>query len=90
MKDDKANGIILKMVNVSDKAQDCEVALEGVSKIDSKASVTVLRSEMLDAVNSLENSTAIVPTEQQVAVKGKKVKVALAPYSFSVVKMKIL
>lgn len=90
VKDEKTNEIILKIVNASEGAQSSEVTLEGISRTASKASVYTLKSDVLDGVNSLENPTAIAPAEQTITVKGKKIRFELAPYSFSVVKIKIL
>jgi alpha-N-arabinofuranosidase len=53
------------------------------------ANMTVLQSTNLDAVNSLDNPTNISPKESQVPVSGKALNIPLAPYSFSVVRVKI-
>ncbi len=87
--DNITNEIVLKIVNTSDKALATEVVLEGVNKVSPKGKVTVLKSD-LQSVNSLDNPAQIIPVEQSIDVKGKKVNVSLAPYSFSVVRIKVL
>ncbi|QMU31677.1 carbohydrate binding domain-containing protein [Adhaeribacter radiodurans] len=80
--------IILKVVNASDKTQDTDFVIDGLNKVAAKGTVTVLRSDQLDQVNSFENPTAISPVVKDITVKNKKVKVALQPYSVNVIKLK--
>ena len=90
---DKAtNEIILKIANVSGKALLREIQLDGVRKLDSKATVFLLKSDNLDAVNSFENATKVSPVEQTIRVDVKKKAVALSldPHSFSVVRIRML
>ncbi len=88
--DKKTNEIILKIVNTSDRAHAGDITLDGVNKLDKKGTLTVLKSGDLHMVNSLDDPAKIAPVEGVLAVKGKKVNVALAPYSLSVVKIKVL
>lgn len=87
--DKKNKEIILKIVNTSNKAINKEVQLEGGVKLNAKGSLQVLKSEKLDAVNSIANPKAVSPVESTVKVKGNKVNLDLAPHSLSVVKLKI-
>jgi alpha-L-arabinofuranosidase len=87
---DKNTGeLIIKIVNTLGKSQTTEVNLEGAKKPDSKARLIVLKSDNLEAVNSLDAPSVIAPTEQSIDIKGKKVALTLAPYSFSIVKIKM-
>jgi alpha-N-arabinofuranosidase len=88
VKDNETGEIILKMVNTTDKVQNSETVVEGVKKLASKAKVTVMKSDKLDAVNTLENPINISPVEQSLNVKGNKVNLPLAPYSVTVVRVK--
>jgi alpha-L-arabinofuranosidase len=83
--DKKTNQVIVKLVNASATAQNIEVNIDGVSKLNSKANMTVLKNNDVKLYNTLENPNEIKPTEQEVKLKGKKLSVALAPYSLSVV-----
>ena len=87
--DKKTNEIILKIVNASGNARQSDITLDGVKKLNSKATLIQLSSEELDKVNTLGNPPAIAPVEKQLALKGKKLKLSLAPYSFNVVRVKM-
>ncbi len=87
--DKNTNEVILKVVNASDREQTKEIVLEGAAKVNSKATLIVLKSETLDGVNSLTEPKKISPVEQPVSLKGKKLSLPLAPHSFSVVKIKL-
>jgi alpha-L-arabinofuranosidase len=87
--DNKTNELILKVVNASGKMQQSDIALEGVKKLAGKATLYQLSSEELDKVNTLGNPPAVAPVEKQLVLKGKKLKLSLAPYSFSVVRVKM-
>jgi alpha-L-arabinofuranosidase len=88
--DKKTNELILKVVNTTEKAQTGDITLEGVKKLDKKGNLIVLKSNQLEAVNSLEDPGKITPVEEAVSVKGQKVNLSLAPYSLSVFKVKVL
>jgi alpha-N-arabinofuranosidase len=86
---DKNSGeIILKLVNNSGESQPVNMELQTKSKLMSKAKLTVLKGE-LTAINSIENPVAVKPIDQDFNIKGKKVLLPLAPYSFSVMRIKI-
>jgi len=86
--DQNSNEIILKMVNSTDKAQIAKVVLEGTKKLAPKGKITVLKSEDLNRVNSLEQPTLVNPVEQEFIMKGKTINQELAPYSFTVIRIK--
>lgn len=88
--DQATKEVILKIVNTSDKAQTSEVVLDGAGKLDKKGKLTVLKSSDLEAVNSLDNPQLLIPTESAIPLKGKNVSLDLAPYSMSVVRVKVL
>ncbi|MEZ0483560.1 alpha-L-arabinofuranosidase C-terminal domain-containing protein [Fibrella aquatica] len=90
---DKAtNEIILKVANVSDKAQIRQIQLDGTKKLDAKGTLFLLKNDNLNAVNSFENATNVSPVEQTIAVDAKKknVTMTLGPKSFSVVRIKAM
>ncbi|AHM61103.1 alpha-L-arabinofuranosidase [Flammeovirgaceae bacterium 311] len=88
VKDNETGEIILKIVNTTDKVQNSETVVEGVKKLGSKAKLTVMKSDKMDAVNTLENPVNIAPVDQTLNVKGNKVNLPLAPYSVTVVRVK--
>ncbi|HEY3372258.1 MAG TPA: alpha-L-arabinofuranosidase C-terminal domain-containing protein [Prolixibacteraceae bacterium] len=85
-----SNEIILKLVNSTDKAQTETIALEGKKKINPKARMIVLKSDDLSTINSLEKPTHLIPVEQPLTIKGKRINQVLAPYSFSVIRIKVM
>lgn len=85
---DKNTGeVIVKIVNASEKATATEIRLEGVKKLNSKATLTTLRSE-LSAVNSFDDPSRIKPVDTSLSVKGKSLTVNIEPYSLVVLKVK--
>jgi alpha-N-arabinofuranosidase len=86
--DNNTNEVILKIVNSSDKDQVKEIVLEGRGKINPKATLIVLKSDSLDAVNSLDEPKNISPVEQSMTLKGKKFSLTLPSSSLSVVRIK--
>lgn len=86
--DRKTKELILKVVNASDKPQDASFVIDGLSKLQGKGTLTVLRSDNLNQVNSFENPAAISPVTKTISVKDKKVKMPMQPYSVNVIKIK--
>jgi alpha-L-arabinofuranosidase len=82
--------LIVKLVNASDKLQSNTLMLEGVKKLAATAKLTVLQSDDLFSVNTFETPTKVAPQEREMVVKGKQIIVSTAPYSFTVLRVKIL
>lgn len=87
--DKNTNELILKMVNTSDKMQQPDIQVDGIEKLNSNATLIVLKGESLQQENSLNAPTAVQPAEQKIQLKGKKLSLPLAPYSFTVVRIKM-
>jgi len=87
--DRKANELVLKVVNASDKAHNGDFVIDGVKNVQSKGTFTELRNDNLEAVNSFENPTAVSPVQKSIQVKNKKVNLTLKPYSMNVIRVKI-
>jgi len=89
---DKAtNEVILKLINVSGKSLTRTIQLDGTRKLATTDKLTLLKNYKLSAVNSFENATAISPIERQILVdvRAKTVALAVEPYSFSVIRIKV-
>jgi len=84
-----ANELIIKIVNASGKEQTMVLSLEGVKKLAKDAKLTLLQSTNLDAVNSFSNPGNVSPRESVLPWKGKKTEYKAAPYSFSILRIKI-
>jgi alpha-L-arabinofuranosidase len=88
--DKNTNEVIIKIVNSSANEKATCLAFEGVKKITSQATVTVLTGESLEKMNSLDVPLAVSPVTHQMTVKGKKIDITVAPYSFTVFRVKLL
>jgi alpha-L-arabinofuranosidase len=76
-------------VNVSGVEQLKNIEVTGIKDVDKNAVLSVLKANELTDVNSINNPALVKPVEQQLKIKGKKLSVSLAPYSFSVLKLKM-
>lgn len=89
-KDKNTGELIVKIVNTSNRMQSAEVQLEGLKKADGKAQLITLLNDDLEAVNSLDTPSVIAPKKSEIDTKGKSIALDLAPYSFSVLKIKMV
>jgi alpha-L-arabinofuranosidase len=87
--DKTTNELILKLVNASANPVSKTIAVDGVKKLGSAANITELKGKDLDAVNSLSEPEKVAPKESRIKVSGKKLSLPLAPYSFTVVRVKM-
>ena len=85
----KTNELIVKLVNVSGSQQVREIQVSGIKKLNENAVLTILKGNALTEMNSIEEPTNVYPKEQKIKLKGKKILLPLAPYSFMVVRVKI-
>lgn len=87
--DKNAKEIIVKLANASGKAFSKDIVFESV-KLDKEAELTVLGSEELWTVNSFSSPEAVSPKTSKISLSGKnKLTFNAAPYSFSVIKLKM-
>jgi len=87
--DEKTSDLIIKLVNVAGTPQTNVIALDGVKAGVSEAKAQVLQSSQLDAMNSFDNPEKVAPKAATFAIKNKKLTLELAPYSFSVLRIKL-
>jgi len=76
--------VIVKIVNTTDKAQPVKLNFSGLKKSEklTGGKLITLKSDKLDAENTLENPSLIVPEENGVAVEGNILELQIDPYSF--------
>lgn len=85
---DERNGeMIIKIVNASATAKNKQVNLGNI-KAKKTATVTVLASSDPSAANSIESPSVVEPRTSDITINGKKLAIGLAPYSFTVIKIK--
>ena len=82
--------LIIKLVNASGKEQNNTLAVEGIKKLAAQGSLTTLQGDSLYSVNSFDKPKNIAPKESSVAIKGKNINLVAAPYSFIVLRIKML
>ena len=87
--DDATGELIVKMVNVSAKAQTIPLNIEGAGKLTGKGTLTVLRSDVATAVNSIGDTPAVRPTDEEVDVKKGRLMIDLGSYSFTILRVKL-
>ncbi len=89
--DNNTHELILKLVNTGAARQSPVIRVEGVKGLAAKGVRIVLKSPQgqLDKVNSLDDPLAISPAAEELVVDGKKLQPLLAPYSFTVIRVKM-
>ena len=87
--DKKTGEAIIKVVNASAKEKTAPIVLEGIKKMPSQGQLIVLQSNDLNSVNTFDKPLNVAPQESGITIKGKTVNLIAAPYSFSVVKVKM-
>ena len=88
--DKRTNEVIIKVVNASGKEQNRDVVIDGISKLDPKATVTVLKGDNLDDVNSFAAPNKVAPVNQVINVNGNKISLQVAPWSFNVIRVRMM
>lgn len=87
--DENTNDLIIKLVNVSGKPQSSVLSLAGVKSLPGEGRLTVLQGSDLNAVNTFDQPRQIAPQASTIPVKNKKIAMSAAPYSFSVLRIKL-
>jgi alpha-L-arabinofuranosidase len=85
---ERTREIILKVVNVSDRAQETEVRLSGARRLASRAKVITLTSDSPDDENSLENPTRVAPVERAFESVAPSFRYIFPPHSLTVMVLK--
>jgi alpha-L-arabinofuranosidase len=85
---ERTREIILKVVNVSDRAQETEVRLQGARGLVSRAKVITLTSDSPDDENSLENPTRVAPVERAFESVAPSFRYTFPPHSLTVMVLK--
>jgi alpha-L-arabinofuranosidase len=87
--DKKSGEILLKIVNTSPEIQNKTILFEISGKVDPGATITELKNDRLDAMNTIDLPNLIIPVSKEVTMKGKKIEMALSPNSLTVLKIKM-
>jgi len=76
------------VVNASSVAKVRKLTIAGNKKA-SNGTVTFLQNDRLDAVNSFEEATHMVPQVQELTIKNNSLAMELKPYSFMLIRVPI-
>jgi len=81
-----ANEVILKLVNATAEPVKNTVSLAGVKKVG-RGTLTVLQSDNLTAVNTLDVPARVAPQQSEFAPAGTTFALTLPAHSFTVVRV---
>jgi alpha-L-arabinofuranosidase len=87
--DDKTNELVIKLVNVSSQQKINTISLQGIKSLTGVGRLTVLQSADLKSVNGFDLQK-VTPEESLFTVKKKTFPITSAPYSFSVLRIKLV
>jgi alpha-N-arabinofuranosidase len=87
--DAATNELVIKIVNASNKEQATVLSVEGVKKLGAQGKLTLLQGSSLSVVNSFDQPMQVAPKESIISIKNKKFDYTAAPYSFSVLRIKL-
>lgn len=82
--------LIIKLANTSSAAMSKQINIESKKKLPAKAEAIVLQSNDLNGVNSIKSPKNISPQTSEVNLANKQLNINLSPYSFTVVRIKML
>ena len=82
-----ADYIYLKVINVSGNEYPFQADIQGISKVKSKATVTVMKSASDKDTNTIDDPQKIVPQESVKSGFGKRFTYTVEPYSVNVFKL---
>ena len=88
--DDAAHELILKLVNTTGQPINPTIRIEGVKKLAAEGQMTILKAASQDKTNSLDDPKAVSPVVTVFPCKGRQLDTKLDPYSFTVIRVKIL
>jgi alpha-L-arabinofuranosidase len=80
-----AKKLLLKIVNTSSQPLQLDLALEGGSAVKGTALQQVLSAPSQADFNTLETPAKVLPSEKQISVAGKKLRLTAGPASLNVI-----
>jgi alpha-L-arabinofuranosidase len=87
--DDKTHELIIKIANTIGKEQTVSFTFDGLNNHETKATITYLQSDDLNAVNSLKEPLAVAPKTKELGIKNQLLNMQLLPNSFSVIRLSL-
>ncbi|QNL50775.1 alpha-L-arabinofuranosidase [Olivibacter sp. SDN3] len=87
--DQSAKQLIIKVVNHSDQAMNAELNIKLKGKLAKQVDQILLKADLLDDVNTIDQPDKVAPKESSIAIKGKKLFANIDPYAFYIYKVAI-
>ena len=88
--DEATQELIVKLVNVSSAKKSINISLNGLKSFASIGKMLQLQNDNLQQTNSFEQPFLISPKESAIEIGTKNIDCSIAPYSFSIIRVKIL
>src|SRR5690606_27376051 len=88
VKEASTNELIIKLVNTAVQGQETTLVPKG-GTFEGTGSITVLKSEDLQEVNSFDRPEGIAPKVEEIRSEGGSLKFFLAPQSMNVIRLKL-
>ena len=85
--DEKANDVIIKLVNTSAEAQFIDLNINGLAKATNGKVISMVDKDTKN-YNTITEPNKIVPTESAISITKGKTIVNLEPYSFKVLRVR--
>ncbi len=86
--DERANELLIKIVNALPTAQTIALQLEGWGRMNPTVKQMLLQNDDLNAMNTLDNPTTVVPVESTITLTGKQPLFIAQPRSFTILRMR--
>jgi alpha-N-arabinofuranosidase len=86
--DNNTHELIIKIVNTGKAEQTADFSVKGTT-ISSKGSLTVLQSDDLNSVNSMNEPLVVSPKKSEIEIKDNQIKLNLKAYSFNIIRVSI-
>jgi len=86
--DNSTHELIIKIVNTGKLEQKADFLVKGMTT-SPKGSLTVLQSDDLNSVNSMNEPLAVSPKKSEIEIDDNQVKLNLKPYSFNIIRVSI-
>lgn len=87
--DSSAKQLVIKFINTGSASKNVEFQIKGLKTTGSKAMLTILQNDDLNAVNSIESADAVIPKSQKISLKHASVSLELLPYSMNVIRVNV-
>ncbi|MDO3626199.1 alpha-L-arabinofuranosidase C-terminal domain-containing protein [Mucilaginibacter sp. BT774] len=80
--------LIIKIVNTGKVEKTADFSVKGTT-MSSEGTLTVLQSDDLNSVNSINEPLAICPKKNTLVIKDNRIKLTMKPYSFNIIRVSI-